>query len=595
MNARYARAMVIALTALGLILIYAFYSEERSRHSGEASARLDRQTERVTEAISQAFELTRARVKNVVALFSASDIVTEQALELFVRTSDIFGDGNHIRAVAVMPLLGPADTKPAAAALRARASARAALGYPSLEIVEDLQRQLYAPALYVESPEGRAGILGYDLASDADRLETALAASRTGDVLVTPPVILSQDSSQNPPSVLLLAGISQGDMGLRTHLPPDISRPIFVAISFTPARLIDTVLARFRSSGIALDIVDYTDPRRPVSVFGAGARADRTPIASRHLLFGGREWLLQFFATGPQAAHQISAWDLSVYALSVVLLFALALAANGLISNKEQLAERVKERTAELSEANAKLRALSLDAQEANRAKSAFLASMSHEFRTPLNAVLGFSEILAADNAKTLSIEKYREYAGDIHQSGAHLLALVDDILDLAKVEAGRTSVDYETLDSGVIFNECLLLVSGMADLGNVRLTFPAPHDAISIHADRRALKQILINLLSNAIKFTASGGMVTVSARRIGHASEISISDTGVGIPEDRLSDVLVPFVRVDDNPHVAGDGSGLGLSITKSLIDLHGGRLVITSKPGKGTTVVVSLPDTA
>lgn len=592
MNARLARGMLVVSTALAVSLIFAFYAAETSRLEKNTMQELEIRAVRISEAIAESLDLARARVQSVVALFAASDMVSEQEFSVFVRGSGIFKEGDHIRAVAVMPFLSPGDSDRVSARLRERAASRRSLGYPSISLAPNEGQQAQAPVLYVESPQGRSGILGYDLAANPSRLRTALKARASGQVLVTPPVKLSQDKAQSYPSILLVASVEHGNMGLRPHLPREAARPVFVAVSFTPGTLIEAVLDRFSDAPTAMEIVDVTDPVQPITVFGADQRADTNPVATERIKFGGRDWRLQFSSTGLLPAPSLSSWRIALYALSLALLAALAVAANRLISNREHLSDRVNERTRELSTANAKLHALSRDAKEANRVKSAFLASMSHEFRTPLNAILGFSEMLSAQHMRPPTTEKAREYAGDIHKSGSHLLALVDDILDLTKVEAGRTSVDCEQLDSRTILTDCLTLINGEARANDVRITIPAVHDSIGIYADQRALKQILVNLLSNAVKFTPPGGMVIVMTRQVGHTSEVTISDTGVGIPDNRLSDVLGPFVRVNQDPHIAGQGSGLGLSITKSLIDLHNGTLNIASKLGKGTTVTVTFP---
>lgn len=234
-----------------------------------------------------------------------------------------------------------------------------------------------------------------------------------------------------------------------------------------------------------------------------------------------------------------------------------------------------------------------ISAEEASRTKSEFLAAMSHELRTPLNAILGFSEIIANQMLGDAAKDKYAEYGRHIHASGELLLDLVNDILDIAAIEAGRKVLTLTEVDLGEVVDECLAIVEHRAQEAGVTLTKDIDAlKASAITADRRALQQVLLNLLTNAVKNTPSGGEVSVSARNRNNAVEILVRDTGRGIPQDRLDEVTAPFVRGNDNPHVAQEGWGLGLSIAKSLVELHDGSLDIESSIGDGTMVRITLP---
>ena len=234
-----------------------------------------------------------------------------------------------------------------------------------------------------------------------------------------------------------------------------------------------------------------------------------------------------------------------------------------------------------------------VEAERANQAKSEFLANMSHEFRTPLNAILGFSEILYNQHLGPTGQEKYREYAGDIKTSGEHLLDLVNSLLDVATIEAGKNSLAKERLSTKNIITECVRIVLEKARSNNINLITEIPDDLPALYADRTASKQIIFNLLNNAIKFTPQHGRITVSARATQGDTTLTIADTGLGIPADKLPTILQPFVKADSNPYLAERGWGLGLSITKSLVELHDGTLNIESEVGKGTTISVTLPN--
>jgi two-component system cell cycle sensor histidine kinase PleC len=230
-------------------------------------------------------------------------------------------------------------------------------------------------------------------------------------------------------------------------------------------------------------------------------------------------------------------------------------------------------------------------AEEANQTKSKFLANMSHELRTPLNAIIGFSEIMESGMFGKLGSEKYQEYCHDILTSGHYLLEVINDILDMSKIEAGRMKLDMEPLDISKTLAESLRVVAGRAH--DKHLVIDANiEQAISVVADRRATKQILVNLLSNAVKFTPDGGKVVVRTRLLGDNIVLMIADTGIGIAPHSLARLGRPFEQVESQLTKTYHGSGLGLAIARSLTHLHGGSMRLRSKLGTGTVVCVSLP---
>jgi two-component system cell cycle sensor histidine kinase PleC len=230
-------------------------------------------------------------------------------------------------------------------------------------------------------------------------------------------------------------------------------------------------------------------------------------------------------------------------------------------------------------------------AEAANRAKSEFLANMSHELRTPLNAIIGFSELMQQALFGPLGSEKYGEYVSDIHASGSYLLGVINDILDMSKIEAGQFSIEREAIDLNPLISETVRVVTLQAEEKNITLDTEVS-TKLKVDADRRAIKQIVINLLSNAVKFTDKGGKVRLRARNLGGAVVLTIEDTGCGIPSDALNKLGRPFEQVQNQLTKSHVGSGLGLAISRSLAELHGGALKIRSTENVGTIVSVRIP---
>src|SRR5947199_627392 len=230
-------------------------------------------------------------------------------------------------------------------------------------------------------------------------------------------------------------------------------------------------------------------------------------------------------------------------------------------------------------------------AEEANQTKSKFLANMSHELRTPLNAIIGFSEIMESGMFGKLGSEKYQEYCHDILTSGHYLLEVINDILDMSKIEAGRMKLDMEQIDLSKTLAESLRVVSGRAQDKNLVLDADI-EGTIPVVADRRAIKQIIVNLLSNAVKFTPDGGKVVVRTRLVSDSIVLMIADTGIGIAPASLRRLGKPFEQVESQLTKTYQGSGLGLAIARSLTNLHGGNMQLRSKLGTGTIVRVTLP---
>ncbi|HEY4940373.1 MAG TPA: ATP-binding protein [Rhizomicrobium sp.] len=242
---------------------------------------------------------------------------------------------------------------------------------------------------------------------------------------------------------------------------------------------------------------------------------------------------------------------------------------------------------------NAAANVLLLEADKANRAKSEFLANMSHELRTPLNAIIGFSDILKKQLFGEIGNARYVEYVGDINDSGNHLLAIINDILDLAKAEAGKLTLQEDDIDLVRCLDDAVRMCRGRAAAGGVDLAFSAAGESIHACVDERIMRQIVLNLLTNAIKFTREGGHVELSVEADPRAGIfIRVKDTGIGIAPEDIARVIRPFEQVETVLSRSHGGTGLGLPLTSKLTELHGGQFMIESQLAQGTTVTVHLP---
>jgi len=230
--------------------------------------------------------------------------------------------------------------------------------------------------------------------------------------------------------------------------------------------------------------------------------------------------------------------------------------------------------------------------EQADASKTRFLRSISHELRTPLNAIIGFAEVLRDGLLGPLGHHRYQEYANDIHSSGSHLLGLVNQLLDLSRIEAGRYELECEPQDVGVLIRNSARLMAKQIEDAGLELVCEIPSDPPALVADQQAVRQILVNLLSNAVKFTPSGGEIRISIGQEAEQLAITVTDTGIGIPAEKMSGLMRPFERVDNDLNRQTEGTGLGLAISRSLAEMHGGTLDLNSVLGNGTTAVLRLP---
>ena len=234
------------------------------------------------------------------------------------------------------------------------------------------------------------------------------------------------------------------------------------------------------------------------------------------------------------------------------------------------------------------------EAESASRAKSEFLANMSHELRTPLNAILGFSEVIRSQVLGTVGVEKYVEYADDIHRSGEHLLEIISDILDVARIDAGQIKLDEDNVPVDELIESSRVLIQERAEANGLEITVSLPPETLILFCDSRKMKQILINLLSNAVKFTGCGGSISIGARIDEPTGDIvfQVRDNGIGMSVEDVPRVLEPFAQIASSLTRHHEGTGLGLPLVKKSTELHGGSLELETAPGKGTVAQVRLP---
>ena len=232
-------------------------------------------------------------------------------------------------------------------------------------------------------------------------------------------------------------------------------------------------------------------------------------------------------------------------------------------------------------------------ASRSARARKDVLVSTSHELRTPLNAILGFSEIMAAETFGPLGHERYREYARIIHDSGAHLLGLINDLLDMSKLDAGKLEIHFKRVEILRVIVDCVRTVEAQAAKSKIGIAVHIYDGVTALAGDDKRLHQMLLNLLSNAIKFTPERGEISVEVFRRDRFVGISVSDTGIGIKEEDIPKVLEPFGQIDSPMSRNHVGTGLGLPLTKELAELHGGALIMESAPQMGTTITLLLPE--
>ena len=286
---------------------------------------------------------------------------------------------------------------------------------------------------------------------------------------------------------------------------------------------------------------------------------------------------------------------LPIQSIAVVnLAVEIAIVTTPIIFYARDVIEKLTASRATLDEMSQRLTISVEQAEQANRAKSAFLANMSHELRTPLNAIMGFSEVMKDQHLGPMDNRRYLGYAGDIHASGRYLLGIINDILDLSKIEAGKMTLENaEEFPLRQALEGSLAICIPLAEKFNVRIETRLPPETVRLTAVERMIRQIMINLVSNAIKFTPAGGSVQISgAATAGGGYAVTVQDSGIGMSEKEILQALTPFGQIENKMTATHNGTGLGLPLAKAMLELHDGQLVINSVPGSGTSIVLRFP---
>lgn len=584
---------VVCVTAIVILSQFAF----ELRRAANMQMRMDFNAETTEFAleVQHAVMLAINYTLSVSALLESSSQVTELEFLRYITRSRLLSDHTDIRAIAAIPVLSTSELPAFQRALTAREKVRRELGYFPFDVKTHPNRDLYAPNTYLESLEGREGVLGFDIASDPTRLATAHAALVSAQPHMTPPIILPQDNGKDIVSVQIYTSVKHnGDLGLRDTKDPNTGKTTIVSVSYSPSVTIEKLIVK-ETSNVPFDVhvADVTDST-PLTIYGnANNQSEALLIQSSQLVLGGRVWELTMTSTPAVTEAQNSYKSIYSVLIAIALILALTVALDRLIKGRGALESKVRERTEQLYTMNEMLQTSAAKANAESDAKSLFLAHMSHELRTPLNAVIGYAQMLKSQIFGKLGDERYLEYAETIENAGNIQLQLVEDILALISLKGGTRELKREHVDLDALAQKCVELVKQRSDENNLTLQIASKLGQEPFLGDERSIQQIIINLLSNAIKFTPPQGRITIRLSRdnLGVTS-IAVEDTGVGIEAQYIDRVLQPFGQANVNPYNAHEGVGLGLSIVTGLTEASGGRIRIESEPNKGTTVIVEFP---
>jgi len=577
-----------------------------------AQSEFERPAAEFTAILSDEFNRHLDVVKSVSVWFNNTESNDRWSFQKFVGES--LADYPGIRALEWIPVVPGHQRK--AFERRARKDGLFDFRFTetdgSGQIVEAAKRDFYLPIFYVEPFKGSNNALGTDLGADPSAL-AALERARNEGITVADRAASRSAEAQNMAQVVVVQPVYQSEFVPFTIAERRQKLIGYVRGVFQVGNLIEAALPGLTAPpGLDIYLFDhsaklnnrliYFHPsplRRSVPNPLSERSANQGLSISKLYIFADWRWSI---VVKPVPSHFTQNIDSAPWVFVALAIMLTALLVQLLVSSQTRTREielSVNERTsalqseiAERKRVEKELRASKEQAEIANRAKSEFLAMMSHELRTPLNAVIGFAEVMSEEFFGPIGSEKYRQYAEDIHMSGTHLLSLINDILDLSKIEANQFELNDDIVDIAEIWHAVRSILQDNVAAAELDLKDEVPENLPRLRADSRAFRQILINLLSNAVKFTPEGGRITVKAEINNQGCFVlSVEDTGIGISEQDLKAVLQPFKQVDSSLARKYEGTGLGLPLTQRLVEMHQGRMQIRSTLGSGTNVEITL----
>jgi signal transduction histidine kinase/ActR/RegA family two-component response regulator len=465
-------------------------------------------------------------------------------------------------------------------------------GYPDFAVHPDGENDDLFVVDYVEPLETET-ILGFDIGSNPSRRETVERARDTGELVATPGITLE---GAGETGILLMQAIYDGD---GVPVGTDERRERFVGV-VTGVFAIDELLAAanqppgIRFSLFDAGTIDDTVPASTVLLAaGSTAATQEGGLSSeRTMQVADRRWTVAAVETQTRFGDPVlGVLPRLFFILGLATSAAIGLAGYALMNSRQKAAAQARRATAHLVAQSDELRLARDEALEADRLKTSFLANMSHELRTPLSAVIGLSGILANESMGSLN-EKQLDYVSKISASGGHLLEFIDDLLDLARIEAGKEQLDPVDVDLYETLRESVDIVRSTAPDGMIELVEDPNQQPIIVRADARRLRQVVLNLLTNAVKFTPPEGQVGVEATSAAGGAEIVIWDTGIGIDPAELDRIFDPFHQTDSTLARQHGGSGLGLALSRRIVEMHGGRITVDSELGEGSAFHILWP---
>lgn len=575
-----ARLLILAPSIVfALCLMFTFYiwGITRENINYQTQLKFERQIEEVKLVLKWRLELYINALYGAQALFAASEHVDRDEWAAYTQKEDLASRYPGIIARSFIERASPGE---------------GVAGQKDRYIVK-----------YIEPYPGNEKLMGFDLGSDPVRLAALEVARDTGKPAATGRINLASSGSYHPGFAVFMPVYRNG-LPITTLEERHAALLGFVDATFSVKHLLSNLLSKesvppnidfeiFVKEALARQEFLY---RHSDTMPGVDPGYAPKYMASKRLRFVSKFWNLNFkalprFDLGDIKQH-LPTFVLVAGISFSFLLFGILYSLNA-SHTIQQINEGLEREIEERLRMEEELRMAKKTAEEASQAKSRFLAHMSHELRTPLNAVIGFSEVLKSKSFGALN-EKQEEYLTDIWESGRHLLSLINDILDLSKVEAGKMQLDLTEVDLKALLKNSFLVIKDKAAGHRLKLSLNIADGIGPVKADERKVRQILFNLLSNAEKFTPEGGEICLEAKRLGpHEVLVSVRDTGIGIDQKDRGKVFAEFEQIDNSASRTHTGTGLGMPLAKRFVELHGGRMWFESEgKDKGTCFYFTLP---